>query len=145
MEQLVIRLATAADRAAVTSLLQAQMREHHLPIEGIARGIELSLEPHSSARLLLAERGGAPVGVLLGNVIVSAEKGGHTLWIEELYVAPQARRTGVARAILQHVLDTWPELRALELEVLPDHDAAFALYDSFGFARIGRQRLTLDR
>jgi len=145
MEQLDIRLATAADRAAVASLLHLQMQEHDLPTGGIGAGLDLALAGGSSARLVIARRGGETVGVLLGNVIVSVEKGGLTLWIEELYVPAAARRTGVARALLRWVLDSWPELRSLELEVLPDHHAAAALYDSFGFSRVGRQRFTFDR
>jgi GNAT superfamily N-acetyltransferase len=145
MEQLEIRLATAADRAAAESLLELQMQEHDLPIGGIGVGLDLALASGTSARLLIALRGGVPVGVLLGNVIVSVEKGGLIMWIEELYVAASARRTGVARALLRWVLERWPELRSLELEVLPDHDAATALYDSFGFFRVGRQRWAFDR
>lgn len=83
---------------------------------------------------------------MLANQIVSVEKGGITFWIEELYVAPAARRTGVARTILRWLVAEGQKVgaRALELEVVPTQAAAFALYRGFGFREVHRQRLTFD-
>jgi len=101
-----IRPTIPADLTALHQLLTAQMVEHRLPAEPerIARGLDAAFRPGSPAWLLLAERDGAAVGVFLANRIVSVEKGGETLWVEELYVTPPARRTGVARALLAHVV-----------------------------------------
>ena len=143
-----IRPAGPADRSAVHALLTAQMVEHDLPAAAgrIDRGLDAAFKPGSPAWLLLAERETGPVGVFLGNQIVSVEKGGETLWIEELYVVPSARRTGVARAILRHVAEEARRrgLRALDLEVVPTQKPAFALYDALGFRDVDRHRLTLD-
>ncbi len=79
----------------------------------------------------------APAAVfLLANPIVSVEKGGISLWIEELYVAPEKRRRGVARALLDFVIAEarLNGLRAVELHVVPSQAAALALYRSIGFA-----------
>jgi GNAT superfamily N-acetyltransferase len=143
-----IRPALPSDRAAIHDLLAAQLVEHQLPAEAarIARGLDAAFRPGSPAWLFVAEREGQPVGVLLANQIVSVEKGGETLWIEELYVTPAARRKGVARAILEHVANEARRrgLRALDLEVVPSQQAAFALYRSLGFQDVPRQRLTLE-
>ena len=132
-----VRRAELGDRATVHALLTAQLVEHHLPADParIDRGLEAAFRPGSPAWLLVAERDGTPVGVLLANEIVSVEKGGGTLWIEELYVTPQARRTGVARAILDHVLEEARrhDLHALDLEVVRTQAAAIAA--SAGFFR----------
>jgi GNAT superfamily N-acetyltransferase len=129
-------------------LLKAQLLEHDLPTDpiGIARGVMLTLEPHSPAWLLLAVRGTEHVGICLANRIVSVEKGGNVLWLEELYVTPSARRTGVARAILKFLLHEGRryEVRALELEVVRTQIAAFALYRGMGFREVDRQRMALD-
>lgn len=139
---LVIRAATAADRGAAIRLLTAQLVEHELPIDddGIARGVELCLAHGSSAWLVMAFSHGMPVGILLANPIVSVEKGGISLWIEELYVAPERRRRGVARAILEFVRDEARShgVRALELEVVPTQQAALALYAQLGFEQNAR-------
>jgi ribosomal protein S18 acetylase RimI-like enzyme len=145
---LFIRRASPADRAAAHELLTAQMIEHQLPAERerIARGLDAVFAPGSPAWLFLAEQEGKPVAVFLANQIVSVEKGGETLWVEELFVTPEARRTGVARALLAHVREEARRrgLRAFDLEVVPSQRAAFALYRSLGFTDVPRQRLTLE-
>ena len=143
-----IRRAKSGDRTIVHALLTAQLIEHDLPAgpDRIDRGLDAAFRPGSPAWLLLAERDSKPVGVLLANQIVSVEKGGETLWIEELYVTPEARRSGVARAILNHVLEEARRrgLRGLDLEVVRTQAAAFALYRAAGFREVARDRLTLD-
>jgi GNAT superfamily N-acetyltransferase len=143
-----IRPAGPSDREVVHGLLTAQMVEHRLPAEPerIDRGLDAAFRPGSPAWLFLAERDGQAVGVFLANQIVSVEKGGETLWIEELYVTPDARRTGVARALLAHALDEARRrgLRAFDLEVVPTQAAALALYRALGFEDVPRQRMSLE-
>ena len=143
-----IRPAGPSDRDVVHGLLTAQMVEHRLPAEPerIDRGLDAAFRPGSPAWLFLAERDGQAVGVFLANQIVSVEKGGETLWIEELYVTPDARRTGVARALLAHALDEARRrgLRAFDLEVVPTQAAALALYRALGFEDVPRQRMSLE-
>jgi len=144
---LVIRPAGDADRAAAHRLLTAQLVEHHLPAdpEGIARGIDCALAPGSAAWLWLAERGSRAVAVFLANPIASVERGGAVLWVEELYVAPEARRSGIARALLARVTEEARRrgVRSIELEVVPTQAAASALYRGLGFEEVHRQRMSL--
>jgi GNAT superfamily N-acetyltransferase len=147
MDDLILRPATGQDRKVAHQLLTAQLVEHALPADpdGITRGIELAFAPHSPAWLWLAERGGRAVAIFLANQIVSVERGGSVLWVEELYVIPDARRQGVARALLVRISDEARRLgvRGLDLEVVRTQAAAFALYQSLGFQDVDRQRLTL--
>jgi len=144
---LVIRPATGSDRDPAQRLLSAQLIEHGLPADprGIARGIELAMAPRTSAWLWLAEREGQPLAVFLANEIVSVERGGAVLWVEELYVVPEARRTGIARALLSRISEEARHrgVRAIELEVVPTQKAAFALYRALGFADVQRKRMSL--
>jgi GNAT superfamily N-acetyltransferase len=145
--QTIVRRATGADRDVAHRLLTAQLVEHHLPAdaEGIRRGIDAALVPHSPAWLWLAEREGRAVGIFLANRIVSVEKGGHSLWVEELYVVPGERRTGVARALLARMRDEAGKegIRAIDLEVVPTQAAALALYAALGFEKVDRLRMSL--
>jgi ribosomal protein S18 acetylase RimI-like enzyme len=148
MDAIEVRAATVADRAAIIRLLTAQLVEHRLPADadGIARAVELALSPGAAAWLVVATMHALPVGVLLANPIVSVEKGGGALWIEELYVVPERRRRGVARAILRHVAEQARGygLAALELEVAHEQEAAQALYRALGFRAVERQPYELD-
>jgi GNAT superfamily N-acetyltransferase len=145
--ELIVRPADEADRDTVHRLLTAQLVEHRLPAaaQGISRGIDLALAADSRAWLWLAEREGRAVAILLANEIVSVERGGLVLWIEELYVVPEARRSGIARALLGRVRERARErgIRAIELEVVPTQGPAFALYRALGFEDLRRTRLSL--
>jgi ribosomal protein S18 acetylase RimI-like enzyme len=142
--ELTVRPAREGDRDAAQHLLIAQLLEHRLPAEAerVARGLAAAFAPGSPAWLWMAERRDRTVGVLLANELASVEHGGLSLWIEELYVPPEARRTGVARALLARVFERARErgLRAVDLEVVPSQAAALALYRALGFEAVHRSR-----
>ena len=77
---------------------------------------------------------------LLGYVvaIVMADEGE----IADVAVAPAARRRGIARVLLERIAAEATEagVRALYLEVRESNEAARALYESLGFAQVGRRR-----
>lgn len=143
-----VRRARPADRETCVRLLTAQLVEHDLPADptGIGEGVDLAFAAHSPAWLLLAELHGVPVGIVLANQIVSAEKCGYTLWVEELYVVPEARRRRIASAFLDYLAAEGRRrgVRAVELEVVPTQAAAFALYRGRAFRDVHRQRMTWD-
>ncbi len=130
-----IRPADRRDTDSLVELLAAQLSEHGLAasLERVRRGIEVAFQ--SGAPLLVAMEGPRGVGACLANRIASVEHGGAVLFIEELYVAPHARRRGVARALLNRLLadSRASGVRAIELEVDEGHEPARALYRSLGF------------
>ena len=145
---LVLRPATEADRDTAHRFLTAQLIEHRLPAnpDGVARGIDRALAPHSPAWLWLAERDGRPTAIFLANEIASVERGGSVLWVEELYVVPEARRSGIARALLARICQQARQrgVRTIELEVVPTQAAALALYRSLQFEELRRTRMSLS-
>jgi ribosomal protein S18 acetylase RimI-like enzyme len=72
------------------------------------------------------------------------------IWIlNDLFVAPEARKRGVARALMERARAFAVETGALRLvlETAEDNPAAQALYESLGYARESGERhyaLTLD-
>jgi GNAT superfamily N-acetyltransferase len=143
-----VRFAAPDQLDTAHGLLTAQLVEHGLPVDALAmtKTLKLIVASGSSAWLVMASRDAQVVGICLANRILSVEKGGPVIWIEELYVVPAARRTGVANEILGFISAQARTIgaRALELEVVPTQAAAFALYDHLGFRRLDRQRLSLD-
>jgi len=57
-------------------------------------------------------------------------------WLEDLFVRSEARRRGVARALVQHALERARErgCRRVELDTTEDNLGAIALYESVGFS-----------
>lgn len=87
------------------------------------------------ARRRTAESAAAPVGMLLTRVIADHAE------ILTLGVAPEARRRGVARALVADFLRLCRHDAVAEvtLEVALNNTAACALYADFGFRRVGRR------
>lgn len=72
----------------------------------------------------------------------SLEHGGHSAWLDELYVVPEQRNAGIGRALLDEALAT---ARAdgcigFDLEVARGHERADHLYERAGFHRLERNR-----
>lgn len=121
-------------------------------IERVSFSDPWSFETFSAAlalrhlRFLVAEGAGRETGggpaepALVGYVValVMADEGE----IADVAVAPDARRRGVARMLIERVAaEVMQEgVRALHLEVRESNAAARALYGAMGFAQVGRRR-----
>ncbi|GAB3798583.1 hypothetical protein GCM10028798_11050 [Humibacter antri] len=102
--------------------------------------------PHARFLVLLCE--GLVVGrlVLDGGDVSDARSG---IRIVDIAVAPEARRTGVARTALRHVCrEADARQVAVELAVWADNTPAIRLYRGFGFGEVGSEdsgRLSMRR
>jgi ribosomal protein S18 acetylase RimI-like enzyme len=76
--------------------------------------------------------------LLLAPVAEPSEVG----YIKRVVVHPAWRQRGVARAMMEHLIATAPELdvRYLDLHVADDNAGAIRLYESLGFAERHRER-----
>lgn len=85
-------------------------------------------------------------GVLFVNMFRSVKHAGPALWLEQLYVRPEARRLGLGRELVAALLD-WAEengIQGIDLESYRLNAPASVLYRSMGFRRLGRERFTLE-
>jgi ribosomal protein S18 acetylase RimI-like enzyme len=107
MSPVVIRRATLADAPRLASHNRAMALETEsktLDPETVERGTRAVLEDASKGFYLVAERDGVTVGQLLVTYEWSDWRNGTFHWIQSVYVVPEARRTGVYRALYDHVL-----------------------------------------
>jgi GNAT superfamily N-acetyltransferase len=84
---------------------------------------------------LLAAADGAPAGVAQLRYRWSVWWEAEDCWLEDLYVDPSARGTGLGRALVEAVLDRARTrgCRRVELDVNTGNTAARRLYESAGF------------
>lgn len=101
----------------------------------LERGIAAVFEQPARGFYLIAERAGEPVGCLLVTHEWSDWRNGEWWWLQSVYVAPAARRSGVFRALHAEVhkrARADPSVIGLRLYVEKDNRPAQATYAALG-------------
>lgn len=127
-----IRTATASDLDAIMALERSSFPRDAWSDE--AMRAELASE---HGRYIVLDEGGH----ILGYAGLRHLAGGRDADVQTIAVGASARGNGRGRSLLHALLDTATERRAREvfLDVRADNPVAIALYDSEGFAEIGRR------
>jgi GNAT superfamily N-acetyltransferase len=132
-----IRPATVADAALIlrfiTDLAIYEKAEHEVKTD--VAGIEASLfGPDSSARALICEHDGQPIGYAVYFFNYSTWLGKHGLYLEDLYIDPSQRGIGAGKALLRHLaqLAVTKGCGRFEWSVLDWNTPAIEFYQSFG-------------
>jgi [ribosomal protein S18]-alanine N-acetyltransferase len=136
--RLVIRRAEPGDVVAMLRIEEASFSD---PWTESSFASALALD---HMHVLVAEQGRASSGdgasALVGYVV--ALVAGADAEIADLAVAPEARRRGTGRALLERILDELVarDVQACYLEVRESNRAARTLYEASGFRTVGRRR-----
>jgi ribosomal-protein-alanine N-acetyltransferase len=118
------------------ALLHAAAVDEPWPVPELVRWLDM---PTTIA--LVAEDDGAAIGFVLAQAVVDEAE------ILTLAVRPDARRHGIARALLAALVDHLARqgIAALFLDVAADNAGALALYRADGFAATGHRRGYYER
>jgi|GEM_PF-91495 len=139
-----VRRMQSGDRSAVLEMLTTQLREHEVSIDQAA--LEAAVDGVSGrperGLFLVMEDGQRLIGFAYLGFTWTLETGGLTSWLEELYVAPEARGRGRGAALLEAALQEARArgAKAMDLEVEQGHERAASLYQRSGFRRLSRTR-----
>jgi GNAT superfamily N-acetyltransferase len=136
-----IRDATPAD---CEFIVQAN-RALALETEGLALdpalvspGVQAVLGDPSLGRYYIAEKDGRPVGQLMTTFEWSDWRNGLLLWIQSVYVLPEARGQGAFQALFRHLeglAAADPRICGIRLYVDRHNDRAQAVYGRLGMHR----------
>jgi GNAT superfamily N-acetyltransferase len=132
---LVLRPAEAADADLIVRFIAELADYEKLAHEAVATSdlIRAALFcDHPKAFCTLAEQGGEPVGFALWFYNFSTFVGRHGIYLEDLYVRPEARGLGAGKALLADLAQRCiaQGLGRLEWSVLDWNAPAIAFYDS---------------
>lgn len=130
-----IRDATAADLDALVDLVHALAAYERAPGEVVLDRDEFARHlfgPDAVARALVAEDGGRVVGSAIFFRTFSTWLGRDGIWLEDLFVLPEARRNGHGRALLDEVRRR--TTGRVDWAVLDWNASAHAFYRSIGAA-----------
>jgi GNAT superfamily N-acetyltransferase len=132
-----LRPATAADVPQILAFIRALAEYERLLHEVVATedGIRAALfGPRPYAEVILAEEAGLPVGFALFFHTFSTFLGQPGIYLEDLFVVPEARGQGVGKALLAELarLAVARGCGRVEWAVLDWNTPAIRFYDSLG-------------
>jgi GNAT superfamily N-acetyltransferase len=132
-----IRPAERSDIAAVAEWNVAmawETEQKRLDVQVLLRGVTAVLDEPRRGFYLIAERDGRAVGCLLLTYEWSDWRNGDFWWVQSVYVAPEARRGGVFRALYTDVAQRAKEAGAvgLRLYVETENHRAQSTYQQLG-------------
>ena len=136
--RLQVRPACASDLETLAAWAEAMALETEAKVlepSTIRAGIAAGLADAAKARYFVAERDGRPVGTLMLTTEWSDWRNGWWWWIQSVYVALDARRLGVFRALYAHVdaaARATPGVCGLRLYVENDNGRAQRTYLALG-------------
>lgn len=130
---IVLRQATAMDVDAIAQMLQALLDGEGIvpPTSALARRLAADgFGPDPAFACHVAERDGAAIGYALHWPTYDTAPGARGVYLSDLYVMPEGRRGGVARALLAAAARHGQALgaRYIEWKVRRDNAAARAFY-----------------
>ena len=132
-----IRLATAADASLILRFVQA-LAEYEREPQAVQVTAAKLREQLSAAvppfECLIAEHAGTPLGFALFFPSYSTWLGRPGIWLEDLFVLPEARRAGVGTSLLGRLGELARERNCgrLEWSVLDWNQPAIDFYESLG-------------
>lgn len=132
-----VRSATPADAPLIHELVQALAEYEKLAHEAVATQDDLAcalFAPNPRIFCEIAELDGAPVGFALWFYSYSTFQGRFGLYLEDLYVRPQARGQGAGKALLAHLARVCVRegLGRFDWSVLKWNTPSIGFYESLG-------------
>jgi GNAT superfamily N-acetyltransferase len=138
---LALRLGGAADAVAVVRLVGALLVELGGKPLADASAYEAMLARPELGFVFLAESGAAPVGVCTVSFVHALRAGGRYAIVQEMFVTPEQRSTGVGAALLGRTLAHARSLGCpfVELGTPLGGERQIAFYRRCGFASVGER------
>jgi GNAT superfamily N-acetyltransferase len=139
-----IERAAQTDLDAIHRLLQEQFGEHdiEIPLQSLRDAIAEMLVNDHWGTFLVAREEGHVIAVAAIAYAWTLEHSGKSAWLDELYVIPKRRGSGIGTALLQEVIKEVSNqgCKAIDLEVEREHRRAERLYEREGFEQLARTR-----
>jgi len=140
-----VRVATANDIGSLVLLMGEFYAESGYPLEAdwATSSFAALLSRPDWGRTWLAHRREQPIGYVVLSVRYTMEHGGLSGYVDDLFVRPSFRRRGVARALLDELLEDCRArgCRSVQVEVASANAAALGVYAKFGLVPLRDGRL----
>lgn len=139
-----IRRAGPADLEIILNLLAKQFEEHEIDLKPgeLESAIKAEFTRDDLGFFMLASNQDQVIGFVAVSYAWTLEHGGKSAWLDELYVLPEYRGSGVGSLLIEGVVEQANQegCLAIDLEVEADHSRAEHLYLRKGFEKLPRSR-----
>jgi GNAT superfamily N-acetyltransferase len=136
-----IRPATEADAETLLQLILELATYEKAPekVVGDAETLRRTLFEQRAAEALLIEAGGEAIGYAIFYVTFSSWECRSGIWLEDVYVKPARRRSGIGRAVMEHLAALALERGHVRFEwcALDWNRPALDFYAGLGARRLG--------
>lgn len=134
----IIRPAEPADYPEVVRMiraLQIHVGETELPKVSVEALKAEGPQGHGNFNVLMAKQSGVAVGLCLYTLAFSGWRGTSGIFVEDLYVEPELRGSGIGRKLLSAALKAEEARGAtfVKLEISLANETALAFYKRIGF------------
>ena len=108
-----------------------------VPAEHFEAAFDCIMDQSPFLRGIMMKENGQNAGYALLVFSYSVEAGGMEIWVEELYIAPEHRRHGIAKAFFAFVSKEYEaKMKRFRLEVMPSKKGLIQFYQQMGFAKL---------
>ena len=134
-----VRSATPDDAATVAEFnrrLAVETENKVLDADTLAAGVAAILGDRTKGRYFVADDGAEVIGQMMITYEWSDWRNGWIWWLQSVYVRADRRRSGVFRAILEHIVGEARregDVVAIRLYVERENSTAQATYQNLGF------------
>lgn len=133
-----IRPMSISDRPAVAYMIKGLYSEDpngkKMTDEKVLRTFEELTAHPEKGTIWVMEKDSKIVGYAITINYWSNEYGGNILFLDELYVIPSERRSGIGSEFIRYIKEKTPnDAVAILLEVLPANESARRFYEKVGF------------
>lgn len=106
---------------------------HTVPVSHFETTFDECIKFGAYMRGVIVECDGKRVGYGLISLMFSAEAGGMTVWLEELYILDEYRSRGLGKEFFEFAYKEFPDAKRYRLEVTDVNTRAIKLYESLGY------------
>ena len=120
---------------------------HPIPQKNIQAAFQAAVDVNNPmAEGYLFFDGTEPVGFAFLTKTFSQEAGGVTLWLEDFYIQPAHRSSGIGTKFLHWLTNRLhKDVVRIRLEIMPDNIKAKALYVRHGFTTLPYAQMLMER
>ena len=134
---IIIRSMTKQDKPEILQMMRvfydSPAVEHTASNEILEKDIDDCLSDMPFLEGFVIEDKNKIIGYAMTAVSYTTEYGGICIWLEDLYLKPEYRHSGIAGEVFRFIENYYPEAVRFKLEVEPENEFAVKAYQKYSY------------